>query len=203
VDGTALLVVVLALGALILGRVVPLLGHQVFVVAGPSMGPAIDMGSAIVLEAVQPEALAVGDVVSLRSGPQRAIFTHRVVRVAERDGEIWIETKGDANLAPDPSITPASAVIGRVSFTIPYAGYLIALLSVPSGVVFTIALGLLLLTVGWWLDGMHADRRRGGAVAVAPPGPFPRTVRPTSPSHRRRLARMRAAAAAASGPRRA
>ena len=37
-----------------------------------------------------------------------AIFTHRIVRIAERAGAIWIETKGDANATADPSLTPAT-----------------------------------------------------------------------------------------------
>jgi signal peptidase len=168
-----------------------LLGHQVFVVAGPSMVPAIDMGSAVVLEVVAPDSLHVGDVVSLRSGPERAVFTHRIVRVAHRDGEVWIETKGDANPAADPSITPASAVLGRVALSIPYAGYLIALLSIPSGIVFIIALGLLLLAIGWWLDWLLVERRPASSANVT--APAPRSVRPTSPAARRRRARIRAA----------
>lgn len=195
VDGLAVLVVVLAVGAVVLGRVLPLLGHQVFVVAGPSMGPAIDMGSAVALEVVAPDSLHVGDVVSLRSGPERAVFTHRIVRVAHRDGEVWIETKGDANPAADPSITPASAVLGRVALSIPYAGYLIALLSIPSGIVFVIALGLLLLAIGWRLDALLVERRFASSATVT--ARAPRSVRSTSPAIRRRRARIRAATTAA------
>jgi signal peptidase I len=179
-DGLAIAVVVVALGAVVLARAVPALGHPVYVVAGPSMAPAIEMGAAVVLESVRPEALRVGDVVSLKSGPEQAIFTHRIVRLAPHDGTIWIETRGDGNPAPDPSLTPATAVIGRVTATIPYAGYVIALLSVPSGVVFVIAVGLLLLTLGWWFEGLELDRRRlrrtlAGGVA-APPPPAARTT---------------------------
>jgi signal peptidase len=166
IDGLAIVVIGLAVSAVVLGRLVPALGHPVFVVAGASMAPAIEMGSAIVLETVAPTDLAVGDVVSLRSGPQRAVFTHRVIRVAERAGEVWVETRGDANPAPDPSLTPASAVIGRVAVAIPFAGYLIALLSVPAGVVFVISLGLLFLALGWWLGDRRADRRRAAATSV-------------------------------------
>jgi signal peptidase len=183
-DGLAIVVIGLALGAVALGRLAPALGHPVFVVAGASMAPAIQMGSAIVLEAVDPTDLVAGDVVSLRSGPQRAVFTHRIVRVAEHAGEIWVETRGDANPAPDPSLTPASAVIGRVAVAIPFAGYLIALLSVPAGVVFAISLGLLLLTLGWWLDD-RPDRRRGaGSMPIAA---MPSRA-PTRPSTRVRRA---------------
>lgn len=195
-DGLAIALIAVAMGGVVLARVLPALDHPVFVVAGPSMAPAIDMGSAIVLETVGPSDLTVGDVVSLRSGPQRAIFTHRVVRVVDRDGQFWIETKGDANRLPDPSITPASAVIGRVTAAIPFAGYLIALLSVPVGIVLVIALGLLLLTLGWWLDALLDEwRRAGGAGGTAP---SPTTVARPGPEtlRRRRRARVRTATSA-------
>ncbi len=84
------------------------------------MEPTIPLGAAVIVEPVAPADLAVGDIVSLRSGPQRAVFTHRIIRIADRDGEVWIETQGDANDAPDPSITPATAVIGRVAVIIPW-----------------------------------------------------------------------------------
>ena len=47
----------------------------------------------------------------------------------------WIETQGDANAAPDPSLTPATPVIGRVGVAVPYAGYLLTLLSSLPGLV--------------------------------------------------------------------
>ena len=79
--------------------------------------------------------------------------THRITRIVERDGERWIETRGDANGAVDPSITPTSAVIGRVVLTLPTAGFLVAWLSLPSGVLSVIALGSALMTLSWLLAG--------------------------------------------------
>lgn len=174
VDILVIAVIAVALGGVVLGRVLPALGHPVFVVGGPSMSPTMGLGDAIVLEQVEPDRLVVGDVVSLRTGPSRAVYTHRIVRVAERDGQIWIETKGDANGLADPSITPASAVVGRVTGVVPVAGFLLALLSVPVGVVFVLATGALLIALGWCLDGIEADRRRqayraGVAAIVAAP----------------------------------
>lgn len=145
--------VTLAVIALVvLLRAVPLTGRTTLVVGGPSMSPAIGIGSAIVLEPVDAARLAVGDVVSIQNGPDRAIYTHRIVRVVERDGGPWLETKGDANAAPDPAIVPAPAVLGRVIVAIPYAGYLVALGSRPSGVVLLLGLAMALLLVGWILD---------------------------------------------------
>jgi signal peptidase len=136
----------------VLGRIIPLTGRSTFVVAGGSMEPVIPLGSAVVVEPVRPADLAVGDIVSLKSGPKQSVFTHRIIRVAQLDGQIAIETRGDANLTSDPSLTPASAVIGRVSLIIPFAGFLVALLSIASGVLFVIAIGALLLLLSWLLD---------------------------------------------------
>lgn len=141
-----------AVGLALLVRGVPLTGRATMVVAGPSMTPVIGVGSAIVVEPVDPARLAVGDVISIKNGPSRAIFTHRIVRLVERDGALWVETKGDANAAPDPSLVPASDVLGRVALVVPYAGYLVALASHPSGMILIVALSLLLLVSTWVLD---------------------------------------------------
>jgi signal peptidase len=159
-DAALVLLVVLCLFTIALGRVLPLTGRTTLVVAGGSMEPAISLGSAIVVEPVDPGTLAVGDVVSLRSGPGRAIFSHRVIRVVVRDRTTWVETKGDANDSADPSLTPASQIIGRASITIPNAGYLIALLSSLHGIVFVTSLGLVLLLAASLVESMTLVRRQ-------------------------------------------
>jgi signal peptidase len=162
------LLVATCLLTILIARVVPLTGRSTLVVAGGSMVPALDIGTAIVAEPVDPASLRVGDIVSLRSGPQQAIFTHRITRLVDRDGAVWIETKGDANAAIDPSITPASAVVGRVSVAVPKLGYLVALLSAPIGILFVISLGSLLLFAGWILEAPGEARRRSADDRVIP-----------------------------------
>jgi signal peptidase len=159
-DAALVLLVALSLLTIALGRVLPLTGRTTLAVAGGSMEPAIHLGSAIVVEPVDAHSLAVGDVVSLRSGPNRAVFSHRIIRVVDRDGTVWIETKGDANAAADPSLTPASQVIGRASVTIPGAGYLIALLSSLHGIVFVVSLGLVLILAASLVESLVPARRR-------------------------------------------
>lgn len=180
IDLAVVAVVIVGLGGVVLGRVLPLTGHPVFVVAGPSMVPAIDVGAAVILETVSPEALRVGDVVSLRSGTARAVFTHRIVRIAERDGTVWLETRGDANAGSDPAITPATDVIGRVAVALPVAGYALAVLTAPAGVVFVLSTGFLLLLAGWWVESIARERRARAAAAVPPPA-----LAPVHPSARR------------------
>jgi signal peptidase I len=167
-DLALLVVIALGLSTLILGRILPATGHPVLIVAGPSMEPALALGSAIVLERVDPGALAVGDIVSLRTGPSQAIFTHRITRIAARDGIPWIETRGDANAEVDPSLTSSEAVMGRVALGLPLAGYLLTLVSSPIGVVFALSLGGLLLVAGWLLDDLASARARRRRTATAP-----------------------------------
>ena len=167
-DGLLLALVAVSLGVVVLGRVVPLIGHPTFVVAGPSMEPSIPIGSAVVLDEVPPSSLAIGDVVSLRSGAGQAIFTHRVIRLAEREDGLWLETQGDANATADPSLTAATAVIGRVGVFIPYAGYVLTLYSAPSGILFIISLGLVLLLLGVLLEPFGVRATVVAAPVLAP-----------------------------------
>ena len=188
VDLALIGLIVLVLFGLLLGKVVPLTGHETIIIGGGSMEPSIGLGSAIVIGSVQPADLVAGDVVSLQVGPEHTTFTHRIVAVIQRPDGIWIRTKGDANADPDPTLVPATAVLGRVTWAIPYAGYLMALLSLPIGVVFVFGLAATLLAIAWLLESLEADSQ---PVAVPEPSdaargePIPArpTRRPTtSPS---------------------
>ena len=169
VDVVLLVVIAVGLCSVVLGRVLPAIGHPVYVVAGPSMTPAIPVGAAVVLDRVPTTDLAVGDVVSLQNGAARAVFTHRIIRIAELDGTTWVETQGDANAAPDPSITPTTSIIGRVGLTVPFAGYALALLSTVPGLVLVLSAGAVLLLLGWLIDQQVDARRRARRIAAAPP----------------------------------
>ena len=165
-DGAVALLLAVCLLTMVLARIVPMTGRSTFVVAGGSMAPAIGVGSAVIVDPAAPASLVVGDIVSLRSGPGNAIFTHRVTRVVQRDGVTWVQTRGDANAEADPSLTPASNIIGRVSVALPFAGYLVALQSSLRGTVFVTSLGLLLLLASWVLRS-HGSPRRGDVAERA------------------------------------
>lgn len=92
-------------------------------------------------------------------GPQQAVFTHRITRLVTRDGALWLETRGDANRDIDPSLVPATAVLGRVSVVVPALGYVVQLLASFAGVAFLVSLGLLALLGAWLLELFEEDRR--------------------------------------------
>ena len=114
-------------------RIGPLFGHEVFVIRGASMRPAIAMGAAIVASRTMPQDIVAGDIVTFR-GTNGVVVTHRVVETVVHEGEYLYRTKGDANASEDPFLVPQGAIIGVVVRTqIPYAGYLMALMAQPSG----------------------------------------------------------------------
>jgi signal peptidase I len=187
-DSLLIVVILFVLFGVILGRVVPMTGRQTLIIAGGSMQPALPIGASVIVDPVAPTALAVGDVISLRTGAElKSVFTHRITRIVPRADGVWLETKGDANVEVDPSLTPVGQVIGRVSLSIPYAGFLLALLSVPSGVLLVILVAGFLLAVIWLLESYEIGGRQPSPVAAGrTPPPVVRVASPsasTSPTH--------------------
>jgi signal peptidase len=160
-DVVLVALIVLVVATVLVARVIPFVsGGTTFVVGGGSMEPAIPMGAVVLAMPVTDDELAVGDVVSLQVGKDRAIFTHRIIRLVDRTDGLWLETKGDANEHADPSIIPATAVIGRVAVTLPFVGYAVHLLSTAQGVLFLLALGIFTLAGAWLLESLEIDQAK-------------------------------------------
>ena len=172
-DGLLLALIGAVLVTVLLTRVLPLIaGGTTLVVAGASMEPTIPMGSLVYDLPVPPDALHPGDVVSIRVGPDRAVFTHRITRLAELADGLYLETRGDANPATDPALVPASAVIGRTTVAIPYLGFAVAVLSTVQGFGLLLAIAGFLLAGAWLLESVEDEQRakRQARDADAIPG---------------------------------
>lgn len=91
-----------------------------------SMSPAIRTGSVVLTRPVDPAMLRPGDVATYRKagGSLDELVTHRIVRVEGAGGRRSFVFQGDANTTPDPVVIPASAVVGKVWFSVPYLGSL-------------------------------------------------------------------------------
>ena len=170
VDVALVALVVAALAAGIGSRLIVASGQVPVVVAGRSMEPTIPLGSLAIAGPVPAAALRAGDVTLVQLGPGRSPITHRVTRVIDRDGEPWLELKGDANATPDQALVPATAVVGRVTIVVPMAGRLVAALSGTGGLLALAGLAGLLYALALALEpasGVAArDRSR---VATSPP----------------------------------
>lgn len=165
-DVLLIALIVVVLFGVLLGKLVPLTGRQALIVGGSSMEPAIPLGAAIVVGPVDAADLKVGDVVSLRAGDDRALFTHRITEVVDRPDGRWVRTKGDANDSADPTLVHSSAIVGKVQASLPYAGYLLALLSVPMGVLFLLGIAATLLAAVWLLESLELEKIERVTVAL-------------------------------------
>ena len=110
-------------------RPVPLGGQTRYepVLTG-SMEPAISVGSVVLIEPVDPETLAVGDVICFKFS-ESTLITHRIVEISDTG----FTTKGDANEEPDLSIVRRTSIVGKVILVLPYIGYLNAFVRTTAG----------------------------------------------------------------------
>ena len=122
-----------------------------FVVLTASMTPAIAPGDAVVVAERDPATIQEGDVITFLRGNSEVPVTHRVVGVIESGDGIAFETKGDANDAVDAGVVPAENVLGVVSVTIPYIGYVIQFANSEYGFIALVVVpfGLLAINEAW------------------------------------------------------
>ncbi len=116
---------------------IPKIPVRSFVVLSGSMEPAIHTGSVVAVKA-QGE-YNVGDVITFgENGKTKTPTTHRIVEIKENDGDKSFITKGDANNAPDQKSVKENEVLGKVLFSVPYAGYVVNAAQKPIGFVLII-----------------------------------------------------------------
>lgn len=159
VDIALIALILVVLFAAALARLAPLTDRQAIAASSGSMEPAIHRGAAMIVAPVDPAALSVGDVVSMQAAGGNAVVTHRIVAIVDQPDGRFVQTKADVTPDPDPALVPASAIIGRVEFSIPLIGFVLALLSVPAGVILVLSLAATLLAIAGLLD--HLDPRPG------------------------------------------
>lgn len=107
------------------------------VVESGSMEPAIHTGAIV---AIKPEAeYKIGDIITFgQTTKTKAPITHRIHDIKTNAGVSIYITKGDANNAPDIKEIQKSEIIGKVLFSVPYAGYAVTTAKKPVGFMFII-----------------------------------------------------------------
>jgi hypothetical protein len=72
---------------------------------------------------------------------------------------MYVETEGDAVGQPDTPLQPVSVVTGRVGYSLPFLGFLMYMLTIPSGVLSIFSLALTMLLCIWLLGNFerHED----------------------------------------------
>ncbi len=114
-----LLCLFIAIQVMTTGRV-SVFGFSLFRVVTGSMEPQIPVGSLLWCQDTEIDAVAVDDIVCFYSQEgqlQGKVITHRVIQIMEgTDGQIWLETKGDANAVSDVQYVIADNLIGKVVY---------------------------------------------------------------------------------------
>jgi signal peptidase I len=94
-------------------------GLSLFRVVTGSMEPELPVGSLLICQETSIQQIQEGDIICFRSrNPQimGKIITHRVIDITTSgEGELLLETKGDANLSADSEFVTAKNLIGRVN----------------------------------------------------------------------------------------
>lgn len=155
---TSLLVVLVVIGAMLLGGV-RILGYQVFTVLSGSMEPAYHTGSLIYVKDVDYRDLGEGDVITFMLN-EDTVATHRIVGVVpdeEDPSVVRYRTKGDANDAEDGALVHYKNVIGSPVFTIPYLGYVANYIQNPPGTYIAISGGAVLMILVFLPDLLGSD----------------------------------------------
>lgn len=130
-----------------------------YVVLSGSMSPTIHTGDVVFVSETPPDAVEKGDILAFDRVPgddKRTV--HRVVEVVDRDGTRYFRTKGDANENPDPQLIPAGAVIGTVTFWIPYVGRAFSFASTDLGTLALVVVPGVLLAVSELWNLVQAAR---------------------------------------------
>lgn len=110
-------------------------GHQMYIVLSGSMKPTFDTGSLIFVRPVDASSIKPGDVITFRSDNTSGLTTHRVVEVLSSSDGLSFVTRGDANNTADPNPVSADKIVGRMVFSLPYAGYLMSFAQTRAGLI--------------------------------------------------------------------
>jgi signal peptidase len=169
VNGLCVLVMVLSLGFLLPAA----FGLQRYVITGGSMAGSYDIGSIVFEENVPVSELRVGDVITYLPPPDSGVpnlVTHRIVEI---DGNEFT-TKGDANAQVDPwTFELHESTQNRVSYAVPYVGYVFIALGDRATRIALIGLPAALIALYSLVELAGALRRRPEAVDAEAPVEVP------------------------------
>jgi signal peptidase len=134
----ALAAVLATAGVMLAPTAAGMLGLSFYIVRGQSMTPTIKPGSLAVTRETPVQRAAIGDVIVFQApwlvdeGDPVTVI-HRITWAVPSSSGTIVYTKGDGTPLPDPSPTHLRGTSRRVTATIPYIGYLYAILPFVGG----------------------------------------------------------------------
>lgn len=121
-------------------------------VTSRSMEPYIEAGDILVTRQIDRNLIQVRDVVVLPIPENRELrYSHRIIRLERKEGNILIKTKGDANPDPDKlALEITSEQVPKVIAVIPSAPILDSPIGRRTLFFSLLGGGLMLLLLGVW-----------------------------------------------------
>lgn len=160
---TLVVLLVIAIAGVRLFKITP------YVVLSGSMEPEYKTGGIVYTVSVDPEDLKVGDNITFKM--DTVIATHQIIQIENEGGTLLFHTKGTANENPDENPVPASRILGKGVFHIPYLGYVASYIQQPPGTYVAIAVGagllMLLLLPDLIYDEKEEQKKKKAAEEAA------------------------------------
>lgn len=101
-------------------------GFEPVAVYSGSMRPTIPVGGLALDRPIPAAEVRVGDVITFNDPYVKGrLVTHRVSAIITTPKGLAYRTKGDANASRDPWTIRLTGKVGRVSFSVPFAGYVL------------------------------------------------------------------------------
>jgi len=132
IKSTFWLMMIVAFGFLIVSSL-NLFGSKTYVVKSGSMEPKIHTGSIVVSK--NSNNYQKDDVITFKVVGSKDTVTHRIVEIVNQNSQPMYRTKGDANKSADPEFVSKQNVVGKLVFSIPLVGYLMAFVKTLPGLV--------------------------------------------------------------------
>jgi len=131
-----------------------------------SMEPTLMVGDLVIIQGVSAEEITAGTIIVFyvpgHYGEDAYRIVHRVVKVVPLDSGLGFETKGDNNPVSDYfrwQYIPEAYVIGKVTYRIPYVGYLALKIREPIGV--TLIALLIIIFVALEYSDLKGGKKEG------------------------------------------
>lgn len=107
--------------------------YRAYIVQSGSMEPALKVGSIVFTQTAS--SYSTGDIITFETTSKDNLVTHRIVDVSSENGQIFYQTKGDANEEADNARVPADKIVGKSIASAPYFGYFANFVRTPRGFV--------------------------------------------------------------------
>ena len=184
----ALLTLTILVGVSVVAAATKLRGGNLLSVQSQSMVPALNKGDLVSVQSVTADQLKVGDVITFIS-PLNAkeTITHRIVELPSWNNGMRYTTKGDANVAADPPLA-SKDIVGRVTHSVPYAGYGADFIRKPFGLILVIYIPALFIMGSEMRRLAEHYRRQAKYVLAGHESKLMHTMRPNRAIMMSRLA---------------